>query len=76
MKPRRFASAAAMHAAMKTDEMRGQVWSVRVMHDDWCSMPDSGTCNCSPEFEVREGTVETLVEAARLEAEWRRSRTS
>ncbi len=32
----------------------GEVSIIDVRHDSWCSIWRTGTCNCSPDIEVRE----------------------
>ncbi len=48
-----------LEGLLKVGELIGKkspkgVYSVTVVHDDNCPMPDGGECICKPEFEVKE----------------------
>jgi len=65
MKPRLFKTHAGMLAFLTSRP--AAVYSVLVLHDDQCS---PSRCTCSPWYEVRDGTAETVTEGAKLQAKW------
>jgi hypothetical protein len=73
--PREFKSEGELLSWMLTHaaELRGRVVHMVVLHDDEWS---PNRCVCKPSFELREATVENVVEGARAQAEWIRRSSS
>jgi hypothetical protein len=71
--PIRLRSPAELAQLRASGALQGLAVHVLVLHDEQCT---PSRCICSPEYELREVTVETLLEGARLQAAWVRSTAS
>ena len=69
MKPKRFRTQQQMLRWMEKNAT-GEALDCTILHDDWCTAREGKGCICSPEYVLRELTVDSVIEGAKRTKEW------